>query len=145
MQGYWKKPELTAQAMQDGWLHTRDLGRLDADGYLTVLDRMNDMVSLLGGKVHTSELENVLHSHPGIHHSAVFGTPDTDGMDKIHAVVVPAPDSTVDEAQLRELVRAELGEFYAPVHITFTTRLPLTEAGKPDKKLLREQARNATA
>ncbi|MDT0322094.1 AMP-binding protein [Streptomyces millisiae] len=140
MQGYWKQPELTAEVLRDGWLHTGDLGRLDADGYLTVLDRLRDVVIMVGGKFHTSELEDVLESHPGVRQSAVFGIPDTDGVDQVHAVVVPTPDGTVDERQLRELARTELGEIYDAIRITFTTQLPLTETGKPDKKLLRQHS-----
>lgn len=139
MRGYWKQPELTAQVLREGWLHTGDLGRLDADGYLTVLDRRKDTVILVGGKVHTSELEDVLDSHPGVRHSAVVGVPGADGTHQVHAVVVPAPDGSVDEEQLRDLVRTRLGELYDPVRVAFTAELPLTEAGKPDKKLLRQR------
>ncbi|MGF1424913.1 AMP-binding protein [Kitasatospora sp. LaBMicrA B282] len=145
MQGYWKQPELTAEVLRDGWLHTGDLGRLDAEGYLTVVDRLKDMIIVVGGHVYTTELEEVLNTHPQVLQSAVFGVPDADRMEQVHAVVVVAPGSTPDERELRELVRQERGAMYEPARITLTDALPLTDAGKPDKKLLRRQAEAAAS
>ncbi|MDH6117948.1 fatty-acyl-CoA synthase [Kitasatospora sp. GAS204A] len=143
MQGYWKQPELTAEVLRGGWLHTGDLGRFDEDGYLTVVDRLKDMIIVMGGHVYTTELEDVLNTHPQVLQSAVFGVPDADRMEQVHAVVLAAPGSTVDERELREMVRQERGAMYEPARITFTDALPLTDAGKPDKKLLRSQAEDA--
>ncbi|MDH6128289.1 AMP-binding protein [Kitasatospora sp. GP82] len=145
MQGYWKQPELTAEVLRDGWLHTGDLGHLDEEGYLTVVDRLKDMIIVVGGHVYTTELEDLLNSHPQVLQSAVFGVPDADRMEQVRAVVVPVPGSGIDEQQLRELVRNERGAMYEPARITFATELPLTDVGKPDKKLLRRNAENPTA
>ncbi|WP_329561230.1 AMP-binding protein [Kitasatospora sp. NBC_01266] len=145
MLGYWKQPELTAEVLRDGWLRTGDLGRLDEDGYLTVVDRLKDMIIVVGGHVYTTELEDVLNSHPQVQQSAVFGVPDADRMEQVHAVVVPVPGGHVDEQQLRELVRGERGAMYEPARITFVGELPLTDVGKPDKKLLRRNAEAAQA
>ncbi|MEU9123972.1 AMP-binding protein [Streptomyces sp. NPDC048506] len=145
MQGYWKQPELTAEVLRDGWLHTGDIGFLDDEGYLTIVDRIKDMIVVVGGHVYTTELEDLLNSHPQVLQSAVFGVRDADRMERVHAAVVREPDSTVDERQLRAMVCAERGAMYEPARITFVEALPLTDAGKPDKKELRRLAEQETA
>ncbi|MFI7100628.1 AMP-binding protein [Streptomyces sp. NPDC050161] len=140
MKGYWKQPELTAEVLRDGWVHTGDIGFLDTDGYLTIVDRIKDMIVVVGGHVYTTELEDLLNTHPQVQQSAVFGVRDADRMEQVHAVVVRAPGGDVDAQQLRDMVRAERGAMYEPAHLTFTDALPLTDAGKPDKKLLRVRA-----
>ncbi|MFE0193337.1 AMP-binding protein [Streptomyces sp. NPDC058989] len=140
MKGYWKQPELTAEVLRGGWLHTGDIGFLDDEGYLTIVDRIKDMIVVVGGHVYTTELEDALNSHPQVLQSAVFGVRDAHRMEQVHAVVVRVPGSTVDERQLREKVRQERGAMYEPARITFVDALPLTDAGKPDKKELRRQA-----
>ncbi|MFD7923047.1 AMP-binding protein [Streptomyces sp. NPDC059740] len=139
MQGYWKQPELTAEVLRDGWLHTGDVGFLDADGYLTIVDRLKDMIVVVGGHVYTTELEDLLNSHPQVQQSAVFGVRDADRMERVHAAVVTTPGSTLDQEQLCALVREERGAMYVPAQIVFVPELPLTDAGKPDKKALRHQ------
>ncbi|BDH12903.1 AMP-binding protein [Streptomyces hygroscopicus] len=140
MKGYWKQPELTAEVLRDGWLHTGDIGFLDDEGYLTIVDRLKDMIVVVGGHVYTTELEDLLNSHPQVLQSAVFGVRDADRMERVHATVVRAPGGTVDARQLREMVCAERGAMYEPARITFVDALPLTDAGKPDKKELRRRA-----
>ncbi|MEU9480417.1 AMP-binding protein [Streptomyces sp. NPDC048191] len=141
MMGYWKQPELTAEVLRDGWLHTGDIGYLDDDGYLTIVDRLKDMINTGAGHVYTSEVEDLLNSHPHVRQSAVFGVPDTDGIEQVHAVVVPAPGSRPDTGHLRTLVREQRGTLHEPARITIVDTLPLTDAGKPDKKLLRHRSR----
>ncbi|MEV0375807.1 AMP-binding protein [Streptomyces sp. NPDC050636] len=140
MQGYWKQPELTAEVLRDGWLHTGDVGFLDDEGYLTIVDRLKDMIVVVGGHVYTTELEDLLNSHPQVLQSAVFGVRDADRMEQVHAVVVPVPGSGVDGRQLRAMVREARGAMYEPADVTFVDALPLTDAGKPDKKELRRRA-----
>ncbi|MGW8328622.1 AMP-binding protein [Streptomyces sp. NPDC055897] len=140
MKEYWKQPELTAEVLRDGWLHTGDIGFLDGEGYLTVVDRIKDMIVVVGGHVYTTELEDLLNSHPQVLQSAVFGVRDADRMERVHAAVVPVPGSGIDARQLRDLVREEGGAMYEPADITFVDALPLTDAGKPDKKELRRKA-----
>lgn len=141
MKGYWKQPELTAEVLRDGWLHTGDIGFFDDEGYLTIVDRLKDMIVVVGGHVYTTELEDLLNSHPQVLQSAVFGVRDADRMERVHATVVRAPGGTVDERQLREMVCAERGAMYEPARITFVDALPLTDAGKPDKKELQPAGR----
>ncbi|NLU68626.1 AMP-binding protein [Streptomyces sp. HNM0574] len=146
MQGYWKQPELTAEVLRDGWIHTGDIGRLDEDGYLTVVDRIKDMIVVVGGHVYTTELEDLLNSHPGVRQSVVFGVRDEDNMERVHAVVVPDPEYRADGEgpvtadELREAVRAARGAMYVPAELGFTEQFPLTDVGKPDKKALRALA-----
>ncbi|WP_030678571.1 AMP-binding protein [Streptomyces rimosus] len=140
MQGYWKQPELTAEVLRDGWLHTGDIGFLDGDDYLTIVDRIKDMIVVVGGHVYTTELEDLLNSHPGVLQSAVFGVRDEDRMEQVYAAVVLSPGADVDADRLRAMVREARGAMYEPAHIEFVGQLPLTDAGKPDKKQLRALA-----
>ncbi|MFD0378505.1 AMP-binding protein [Streptomyces sp. NPDC127112] len=140
MKGYWKQPELTAEVLQDGWLHTGDIGFVDEEGYLTIVDRLKDMIVVVGGHVYTVELEDVLNSHPQVRQSAVLGVPDANRMERVHAVVVRTPGGDVGEEELRAMVRERKGAMYEPASVVFVDELPLTDAGKPDKKLLRGRA-----
>ncbi|MDT0267221.1 AMP-binding protein [Streptomyces sp. DSM 44915] len=143
MEGYWKSPGLTAQVLRDGWLHTGDLGLLDAHGYLRVVDRIRDMIVVVGGHVYTTELEDFLNTHPAVRQSAVYGVKGDSGHERVHATVCTDPAVAVTADDLRTWVSEGRGAMYEPDHIDFTEALPLTDAGKPDKKLLRRRGAQA--
>lgn len=145
MEGYWRNPELTAEVLRDGWVYTGDLGRLDEHGYLAVVDRIKDMIAVVGGHVYTTELEDFLHTHPGVRQCAVYGVRGEGGHERVHATVVPAPGAGVTAQELRTMVRDGRGEMYVPDVIDFTDALPLTDTGKPDKKELRRLATPAAS
>lgn len=138
MDGYWKQPGLTARTVVDGWVRTGDLAWQDADGYLHLVDRVQDMIVVVGGHVYCSELEDTLMEHPGVRQAAVFGAPDGDGTEAVHAAVVTA-DPAPTGAELDRLVADRAGPMYVPKEISFVDRLPLTGIGKTDKKRLRAE------
>jgi fatty-acyl-CoA synthase len=130
MAGYWHRPELTATTLRDGWLHTGDLGRMDADGYLYLVGRLKDMIIVDGYNHYAGPIEDALTSHPGVSDAAVVGAPDERTGEAIHAFVV-ARDVSGDE--LRASVREPIAT------VTFLDVLPLTPLGKPDKNALRQR------
>lgn len=137
MQGYWKKPEQTAEVLRDGWYYTGDLGRLDADGYLYLVDRAKDMIVTGGENVYCSEVEEVLYKHPAVLEAAVIGVPDAKWGEAVHAVVVPREPVSAEE--LIEFCRQQIAGYKLPKGITFSeTELPKSGPGKILKRELRE-------
>ncbi|MFD0141890.1 MULTISPECIES: AMP-binding protein [unclassified Streptomyces] len=139
MHGYWKQPELTDRVLHDGWVRTGDVGYLDEDGYLFLVDRSTDLIAVDGDNVSPSEVEELLLTHPGVAQCAVFGTRDKDAPERIHAVVVPSRDHHLSVDELLTFVTARRGSDHAPHTIQFVSALPLTAVGKPDKNRLRRQ------
>jgi long-chain acyl-CoA synthetase len=148
--GYWGQPETSAQALRDGWFHTGDGGRMDADGYLTIADRLKDMVISGGENVYPAEVEAALRNHPAVSEAAVIGLPDERWGEVVHAVVVlraghAAGDRTALRDELVAWCRQQLAGYKCPRSIEFTAALPLSAAGKVLKNQLRADARRATA
>ncbi|PBC82023.1 fatty-acyl-CoA synthase [Streptomyces sp. 2224.1] len=144
MNGYWKQPDETAQVLgADGWLRTGDVGVLDEEGRLYLVDRVKDLIIVVGGHVHPAEIEDLLHTHPAIAHCAVYGVRGADEAEEVHAAVVPAPGHRVDADALRAFVTEHKGTLYAPAAVRVLDTLPLTPVGKPDKALLRATAATA--
>ena len=137
MQGYWKQAEQTEEALKGGWLHTGDIARKDADGFLTIVDRKKDMIVSGGFNVFPREIEDVLGEHPAVSTAAVIGVPDEKWGEAVKALVVLRPGAAVAEAELSALVRGRKGPVYAPKSVEFVDSLPLTPVGKADKKVLR--------
>jgi acyl-CoA synthetase (AMP-forming)/AMP-acid ligase II len=138
MKGYYKAPELTAQAIVDGWLHTGDIGHLDADGYLHITDRKKDMIISGGFNVYPSEVEQVIWSHPKVQDCAVIGVPDADWGEAVKAVVELNPGETVTAEELIALCRSALGGVRTPKTVDFVRALPRSPIGKVLKKDLRD-------
>ncbi|MFF0274505.1 AMP-binding protein [Streptomyces sp. NPDC004330] len=137
MDGYWKRPELTARVLRDGWVHTGDIGYLDEDGYLFLVDRGQDTITVDGAAVYPSEIENVLTEHPAVAQCVVFGVRREDATEQVHAAIVPAADRTADADELREFVTARRTGAHAPHTFHVVTAIPLTSIGKPDRHALR--------
>jgi acyl-CoA synthetase (AMP-forming)/AMP-acid ligase II len=137
--GYWGQPELTAETMSDGWVRTHDVGHLDADGYLYIVDRTTDMIIThrRSWNIYSRPIEDVLAAHPQVRAAAVIGVPDPVIGEVVHAYVVPVADATVTGAELAAMVGAELNDMWEPRTVEFVDALPLTRANKIDKKALR--------
>ncbi len=139
MQGYWKRPEISAEALRGGWMHTGDMGRFDEEGYLYILDRKKDMVKPGGENVYSPEVESVVCAHPAILEAAVIGVPDPKWGEAIRAVVSLRPGASVTESELIQFCRARLTHFKCPTSVVFTDTLPKGGTGKIQKSVLRER------
>jgi long-chain acyl-CoA synthetase len=136
MAGYWNAPDLTAQTIRDGWLYTGDMGRLDEDGYLTIVDRKKDLIIRGGFNVFPRDVEEGLLEHPGVATACVLGRPDPLYGEEVVAFVTVTGD--VDEEALVAFARERLGGYKYPREIHVVDTLPLTPVGKADRKALRE-------
>ncbi|MEN8674232.1 AMP-binding protein [Nocardioides sp.] len=137
--GYHNLPDKTAEVREHGWHHTGDVGRLDEDGYLYILDRKKDMIISGGFNVYPSEVEAAMLQLPGVGQCAVIGVPDERWGERVTAIVVPSDDSGTDEAALIAACKQAIGSVKAPKNIHFVDELPLTPARKIDKKVIRAQ------
>ncbi len=142
-EGYWDAPEATAEAFADGWFHSGDLVRVDAEGYLTVVDRIKDVINTGGVLVASREVEDVLYTHPAVAEVAVVGTPDDRWIEAVTAFVVLRPDAGLDAAEAPgELVahaRASLAGFKVPKQVLLVEELPRNQSGKLLKRVLRDR------
>lgn len=139
MLGYWGLPEATETALRDGWMHTGDLGRMDADGYVTIVDRLKDMIITGGENVYSAEVENAVAGHPSVSQVAVIGLPDPLWGERVHAVVVCRPGAEPCEQAILAHCRTVLAGYKLPRSVSFVQALPLSGAGKILKNALREQ------
>ena len=140
MLGYWKNPELSATRMIDGWVHTGDIGYLDDDGYLHIVDRKEDMIITGGFNVWPAEIEDVIYTHPAIHEAAVFGVSDERWGEAVCAVAVAKEGHTLDAASLRSYLEARLTKYKVPKIILFrATPIPKSAVGKPLRRKVRDE------
>ena len=139
MQGYWRQPELTAQALRSGWMHTGDAGYMDARGFVFLVDRVKDMIVTGGENVYSAEVENVIYQHPAVHECAVIGVPSDAWGEAVHAVVVIKPGAVVDAAGLIAFCRQRIAHYKVPKSCEVrTAELPKSGAGKILKADLRK-------
>jgi len=139
MLGYWNQPELTADALRGGWMHTGDGGRIDDHGVLYVVDRLKDMIVSGGENVFSAEVEGALALHPGVAQVAVIGVPDPRWGERVHAVILPRAGTALTEAELVAHCRERIAGYKCPRSIEFRdTSLPLSPAGKILKTELRK-------
>jgi acyl-CoA synthetase (AMP-forming)/AMP-acid ligase II len=138
--GYYKRPDLTEGAIKDGWLFTGDLGYLDADGFLYLVDRKKDMIISGGVNVYPRDIEEVAVRHPAVAEVAVFGVPDSKWGETPVAAVLLKPDQSVDEAALRDWINANVeAKFQRVSRVVIRDTFPRSAAGKTLKRSLREE------
>jgi acyl-CoA synthetase (AMP-forming)/AMP-acid ligase II len=136
MKGYWNQPEATAEAIRDGWLHTGDLAVQDADGYITLVDRIKDLIITGGRNVYSIEVEAALAGHPDLLDVAVIGVPHPDYGESIVAVIQPADGAQPTVESLRAWTRDRIADYKAP-HKVVVRAIPRNPSGKIQKHLLR--------
>jgi long-chain acyl-CoA synthetase len=141
MLGYHNMPEETARAIRGGWLHTGDVGYLDSDGYLFIVDRVKDMIIRGGFNIYPHDVEAVLNSHRAVAECAVVGVPDDTYGEQVEAFVVKRFGEEVDAQELMDLCCERLARYKTPSKITFVADLPKSQVGKVLKRVLREQAK----
>lgn len=136
--GYWNDPEKTAVAFRCGWFHSGDLGVLDAEGYLTVVDRKKDMIKTGGENVASREVEEVIYQHPAVSEVAVFATADPRWIEAVTAAVVVRAGHQLGEAELIAFCRGRLAGYKAPKRVVLVDALPKNASGKVLKRELRQ-------
>jgi long-chain acyl-CoA synthetase len=138
MLGYWHAPELTANTVRDGWLHTGDIGRLDEDGYLYVVDRMKDVIIRGGFNVYPRDVEDVLLEHPAVQVAACVGKADQERGEEVVAVVQLVPGQEATGEELIEFAKARLARYKYPREVRTLDAVPLTGVGKINRKAVRD-------
>jgi len=138
-QGYWKRPKETAAAIKGGWLYTGDLAVVDREGYVNIVDRKKDMIVTGGENVYSTEVENVLYSHPAILEAAVIGVPDSKWGEAVKAVVVLREGKEATEEEIIKYCKDHIAHYKAPKSVDLISGLPKTGSGKICKKRLRER------
>lgn len=142
MQGYYKNPEATAEALRNGWLHTGDIGFLDEDGFLHIVDRAKDMIITGGFNVYSSEVEQAVSAHPSVQDCAVVGLPDEKWGERVVAVIQPAAGATIDANELTAFVKSRLGSVKAPKQIEVWDDLPRSKVGKVLKTDIKDRLKS---
>lgn len=137
MHGYWRQPDLTASTIRDGWIHTGDVGRMDANGRLYILDRLKDLVISGGFNIYPREVEDALSDHPAVAAASVIGVPDARWGEAVKAYVVLRPGFQPRTEDLADWIRSRRGAAHVPKSFEIVACLPLTPLGKVDKAALR--------
>jgi long-chain acyl-CoA synthetase len=139
MLGYLNQPEATAEAMKSGWYHTGDLGKIDSDGYVFIVDRKKDMVITSGLNVYPREVEEALYTHPAVQDAAVIGLPDAMRGEMVVAVIVLKAGEQADARDLQRHCRDLLANYKTPQRVLFRETLPRGGTGKVLKRLLKKE------
>jgi len=140
MKGYYKRPQETAEAFRNGWFHTGDIGILDEDGYLAIVDRKKDMILRGGYNVYPREIEELMITHPSVSLCAVIGVPDDRLGEEVKAFVVLRQGAELSESELLEWCKEQIAANKYPRYIEFRDSLPIGGTGKIFKRALREEA-----
>lgn len=136
--GYWQEPELSAQALRDGWLHTGDLARTDDEGFMYIVDRKKDMIISGGFNIYPTEVEQALYQHPAVYEACVFGVPDKLWGESVKAMIVLKPGEAATPADLIEHCRKQLADFKKPRSVELLAELPKNANGKVARKQMRD-------
>ena len=139
MREYWNNPAETAKTMSDGWLLTGDIGYMDDDGHIFIVDRKKDMVLSSGFNVYPREIDELMYSHPKVLNACSFGVPDPKRGESLKLALVLKPGEELTEAEVRDFCKEHLSGYKVPQQVIFVDELPLTPIGKPDRKKLRQQ------
>ena len=136
---YWDNPDATRDAVRDGWLHTGDLGRFDADGWLWFMGRQKEIIIRAGSNIVPEEVEEVLYTHPAVELACAVGAPDEHLGQRVEAYVELEPGASVTEAELRAFASDRLSGYKVPERIVFLDAMPRTPTGKLDRHRLEAQ------
>ena len=139
MTGYWKEDELTAETIKGKWIYTRDMGYIDQEGYLYLVDRKSDMIITGGFNIYPREVEEVLYQHPAVMEAAIVGVPDKTWVESVKAFVVLKEGQQVSENELIDYCKAHLASYKKPKHVEFIDSLPKSAVGKVVRRMLRKE------
>jgi long-chain acyl-CoA synthetase len=139
MKGYWNRPEISAEVLRGGWMHTGDMGTFDDQGFLYILDRKKDMIKSGSENVYSPEVESILCAHPSVLEAAVIGVPHEKWGETIRAVIAPRNGASITEHELIAWCRERMSAFKCPTSVVFTDSLPKGGTGKVQKTILRER------
>jgi long-chain acyl-CoA synthetase len=138
MKGYWKMPEETAEAFKDGWFHTRDMGLMDEEDYVYLMDRKSDMIISGGFNIYPREVEDIIMSYPGVAETAVIGVPDDMWGEAIKAFVVPKVGMALTGAEIIRHCKGNLASYKKPKSVDFISEIPKNPYGKINRRALKE-------
>lgn len=139
MKGYWRRPEASAETLKGGWLHTGDIGYLDEDGYVYIMDRKKDMIKSGGVAMWPREIEEVILRHPAVKEAAVIGIPDSEWGEGVHAIIVLKDGEMATEQEIINFCKKHMASYKKPKSIEFLKSLPVSAYGKILKRELRER------
>jgi long-chain acyl-CoA synthetase len=139
MLGYWRRPEETAEVLEDGWLHTGDVAVMDEEGYFFIVDRKKDMIISGGYNIYPREIEEVLHTHPKVAEVAALGVPHRTRGEVVKVYIVPLPGMSVTREEIMAYCREKLASYKTPRFVEVREELPKTFVGKVLKRMLREE------
>ena len=140
MKGYWNRPEETAEALRNGWLHSGDTGTMDEEGYIFIVDRVKDMINAAGFKVWPAEVEEYLYRHPAIKELAVYGVPHPEKGEAVQAAVVLKEGAAATSEEIISYCRENMAAYKVPARVEFIEELPKSTTGKILKRVLKERA-----
>ena len=140
IRGYWNRPDATAETIVDGWLRSGDIGRLDADGFVYVEDRVKDMIIRAGENIYGAEVESAIYDHPAVHEAAVFGVPHERLGEEVGVAILPKAGAVLDPQELWKFLEGKISAHKVPSHvIVMTEPLPRNAAGKFLKRELQQR------